>query len=89
VPQAEQALSSLHCMAAGECGEAASGVVRRVLEEDVVLGFSAQICGMAVRRAGQQTAKLESANPGLEVRKPTCCICASLTMRGTAEESNQ
>ena len=43
VPAADHALSSLHCMASSECGEAASGVVWRVLKEDVVLGVGTKM----------------------------------------------
>jgi len=43
VPEAEQTRSSLHCMATSECRKAASGVAWRVLEEDVVLGFGAEV----------------------------------------------
>jgi hypothetical protein len=35
--------SAVHCVATSECGKAASGVIKRVLEEDVMLGFGAEM----------------------------------------------
>ena len=57
VPQAEQSLSSFHCMATGKSCEGPSGVIWRVLEEDVVLDVGAQMrhgCEES-KPAGRQT----------------------------------
>ena len=42
-PAAQDIASALHCMATGEGVEAASGIVWSILEEDVMLGFGAEM----------------------------------------------
>jgi hypothetical protein len=43
MPLAHHLASALHCVATSKRGEAASGVMRSVLEEDVMLGVGAEM----------------------------------------------
>jgi len=42
-PAAQYLTPAFDCMAASECGEAATGVVWSVLEEDLLLGLGAEV----------------------------------------------
>jgi hypothetical protein len=50
--------AALDVMASSECGEAASGVSSRVLEEDVVLGFGAEMLHRGMERGTSEAAGL-------------------------------
>jgi len=57
--------AALDVMASSECGETASGVSSRVLEEDVVLGFGAEMLHRAMERGTSEAAGL-GCIPGTE-----------------------
>jgi hypothetical protein len=58
--------AALDVMASSECGEAASGVSSRVLEEDVVLGFGAEMLHRGMERGTSEAAGLGARIPGTE-----------------------
>jgi hypothetical protein len=58
--------AALDVMASSECGEAASGVSGRVLEENVVLGFGAEMLHRGMERGTREAAGLGARIPGTE-----------------------
>ena len=75
-------------MASGERGEAASGVVRSVLKEDVMLGLGSGVwhgCGMH----GTAPAKFDFSLLCWDVRKTNFCTCEYLLMQRAGEHRKQ